>query len=75
MVTSRLHVDWQCFLHAPDNLLISKLTVAAPLPERMVLVTDRATTAPSPGAEMLACDPPLNAKNPKNRMKPPKAAN
>ena len=36
---------------------------------------DRLTTAPSSGPEMDPWDPPLKAKKPNSRMKPPRAAN
>ena len=73
IVNNKLHVDFPCVLHLPTRLLMMRLMVAAPLPASIVLVTARATTLPSPGSDILACEPPLNAKNPKNRMKPPKA--
>ena len=34
----------------------------------------RATVSASPGLEMDAWEPPLNAKKPKNKMNPPRAA-
>ena len=39
-----------------------------------VLTMARATTAPSPGCEMDAWLPPLKARKPKRRMKPPRPA-
>ena len=39
-----------------------------------VFVMTRATVSPSPGLEMDPREPPLNAKKPKNRMNPPRAA-
>ena len=47
---------------------------AAKEAEMIVLTTDMATAAPSPSLLIVSCDPPLNAKNPKNKIKPPSAA-
>ena len=43
-------------------------------PPSIVLTMAKATTSASPSSEMLACEPPLKAKKPKNRINPPKAA-
>jgi len=43
-------------------------------PPMTVFVMTRATVSPSPGLEMDPREPPLNARKPKNRMNPPKAA-
>ena len=48
--------------------------MVANAPEMIVLMQASPITPASPSAEMLACDPALKAKNPKKRMKPPKAA-
>lgn len=47
---------------------------AAPEPEMTVLTTAWETASPSPLLLMVSCEPPLKARNPKNRMNPPKAA-
>jgi len=39
-----------------------------------VFTMARATMSASPGLEMAAWEPPLNARKPKNRMNPPRAA-
>ena len=43
-------------------------------PPRMVLTMDNATASASPTLAMAAWEPPLNARKPKNRMNPPRAA-
>ena len=43
-------------------------------PPRMVLTMDNATASASPSLAMAAWEPPLNARKPKNRMNPPRAA-
>ena len=43
-----------------------------PMHPRSVLTMARATVAPSSGSEILAWEPPLNAKKPKMRMKAPR---
>ena len=43
-----------------------------PMQPRRVLVMARATTEPSPSEEIRPCEPPLNAKKPKMRMKAPR---
>lgn len=43
-------------------------------PPRIVLTMDNATASASPSLAMAAWEPPLNARKPKNRMNPPKAA-
>ena len=43
------------------------------LPPNMVLTIAKETAAASPALEMLPCDPPLNAKKPKNKINPPRA--
>ena len=43
------------------------------LPPNMVFTIAKATAAASPTLEILPCDPPLNAKKPKNKMNPPRA--
>lgn len=47
---------------------------AAPEPEMTVLTTAWETASPSPLLLMVSCEPPLKARNPKNRINPPKAA-
>ena len=47
---------------------------AAPEPEMTVLTTAWETASPSPLLLMVSCEPPLKARNPKNRMNPPRAA-
>ena len=43
-------------------------------PPRTVFKIESATISASPAPAIAACDPPLKAKKPKNRMNPPKAA-
>ena len=64
-----------CPLQAVLKLCMMRQTSAEPLALRMVFVTARAIALPSPLAVIDACEPPLKAKNPKNRMNPPKADN
>ena len=61
---------------SPKKLILFRhsVTTAPPEAARIVFLTAVATAAPSPAAEMEACDDPLNAKNPKMRMNPPRAA-
>jgi hypothetical protein len=52
------------------------IVVKAPeVPAITVFFIAMATTAPSPGLEMEPSEEPLNAKNPKIRINPPRAAN
>lgn len=69
MVTSKLQVF-------PNicNLLMMSEPKAAKEADIIVLTTETATAAPSPSELIVSCDPPLKAKNPKNKMKPPRAA-
>ena len=66
---------------------LGNLTLTSVTSPRMVLTIAKATVPPSPSAEMLAWqirvgrkpksetwDPPLKARNPKTRMKPPSPA-
>ena len=43
------------------------------LPPNMVFTIAKATASASPALEILPCDPPLNAKKPKNKINPPRA--
>ena len=43
-------------------------------PPMTVFTMARATMSASPGLEMDPWEPPLNARKPKNRMNPPRAA-
>ena len=55
--------------------LVRKRTDMPPVEApRIVLTIARATTPPSPSFEMVVWDPPLKARNPKMRMKPPSPA-
>ena len=55
--------------------LLMKRTARPPVEApRMVFTMARATTLPSPAPEMLPCGPPLKARKPKIRMKPPSPA-
>jgi hypothetical protein len=52
------------------------IVVKAPeVPAITVFFIAMATTTPSPGLEMEPCEEPLNARNPKIRINPPRAAN
>ena len=64
----------QLLLPNNGDLLMIRDENAAKDAEIIVLTTDKLMAAPSPGFEMLVCEPPLKARNPKNKMKPPKAA-
>lgn len=61
------------FPNKGDRFIISAEN-AANEAEMIVFTTDRLTAAPSPSAEMLVWEPPLKARNPKNKINPPKAA-
>ena len=67
MVVSRLHLF-------PVSLERKRAAKAANVAEMTVLIMERAMASPSPAAEMLAWEPPLKAKKPKNRINPPRAA-
>lgn len=54
--------------------LMTREENAAKEPEMMVLTMDRLTAAPSPLLLMASWEPPLKAKKPKKRIKPPSAA-
>ncbi len=56
------------------NLLTNIEEQAAKEPEMTVLTTAMLMAAPSPGLVIESWEPPLNARKPKNRMKPPRAA-
>ena len=69
IVTNKLHV----FPKTCKRFRRSDMK-AAPEPEMTVLTTAWETASPSPLLLMVSCEPPLKARNPKNRMNPPKAA-
>lgn len=56
------------------TLCNSIVVIPAALPEIIVLTMARATASPSASPEMVNWEPPLNAKNPNIKMKPPRAA-
>ena len=70
MVMSKL----QLLLPKVGSLLMIRELKAAKEAEIMVLTTDRLTDAPSPASLICNWDPPLNARKPKNKINPPKAA-
>ena len=70
MVTSRL----QLLVPNVGSLFTRSEEKAAKEPEMIVLTTEMLTAAPSPGFWIEVWEPPLNAKNPKNRTNPPRAA-
>ena len=59
---------------AKKNLLMKRTTRPPVEAPRMVFTMARATTLPSSAAEMLPWEPPLKARKPKMRIKPPKPA-
>ena len=64
MVANKLHE-----LPRKCSLLMMSEPKAANDADIMVLTTESATAAPSPALVILSWDPPLKARNPKNRMK------
>ena len=57
------------------NILLKTSTLAPPMAvARMVLVAAVALISPSPGWERVPCLPTFWARNPKTRMRPPRAA-
>ena len=61
------------FVEVNDRCNNIVVTPAA-LPDMIVFTIALATATPSPALDMVNCDPPLKAKNPNIRIKPPKAA-
>ena len=69
------HLKLTQFLSVAATALWSRMVVIpAALPEIIVLAIAWAMAVPSPGCEIEACDPPLKAKKPNIRIKPPRAA-
>lgn len=63
-----------CHLAALWHLYSYLVRLLSYSPPRTVFVIESATISASPALAIAACDPPLKAKKPKNRMNPPKAA-
>ena len=62
-------------VNTKKRTLVKKRTDMPPVEApRMVLTMANATTPPSPGFEIVVWEPPLNARKPKMRMKPPRPA-
>ena len=63
-------------LHGCEKrILLMKRTARTPVEApRMVFTMTMATTLPSPAPEILPWEPPLKARKPKMRMKPPRPA-
>ena len=59
---------------AKRNLLMKRTARPPVEAPRMVFTMARATTLPSSAAEMLPWEPPLKARKPKMRIKPPRPA-
>ena len=59
------------FIHSFIQYLVRLISYSPP---RTVFRIESATISASPAPAIAACDPPLKAKKPKNRMNPPKAA-
>lgn len=70
MVISKLQLLFPKY----GSLLMMSEEKAAKEAEMMVFTTARLTAAPSPSPLIAVWEPPLNARKPKKRMKPPKAA-
>ena len=58
----------------PSNPPWLRAWISYSSPPKIVFTIASATVSASPGLEMAACEPPLNARKPKNKMNPPKAA-
>lgn len=70
-VNNRLHF----LLPILGTLFSMRVVKAAADPDMIVLTTDLLTASADPGPEMPNSEPPLKARNPNTRMKPPRAAN
>ena len=57
------------------DLGIGVLNYTVKLPDNTVFTTAKETAPPSPLLAIDPCEPPLNAKNPKNRINPPSETN
>ena len=58
----------------PSNPPWLRAWISYSSPPKIVFTIASATVSASPALEMAACEPPLNARKPKNKMNPPKAA-